>query len=163
MGLDCGISLIIPSKIDGVNDLHMDVCYMRNFWKLSGAMNDCITEKHRAFSDVGEPNPYEISYTCKNRAYIAADLFNDMLREVNREIERIDLEILKGNKYPSSEWDTGIYIRRLNDVRLQIKMLIYWLRGKITLETLFDIVGEDELNWEEYDLNNIIVNFYYSY
>lgn len=166
MGLDCGIYLVIPSKSGGKYH-SIDLCYMRKCYRLSQNMFDCVTDKYRAFEDCENPTPYDISYSYVNRRFIAAELFEDMLVEVDKEIEYMDTEMRRSGTTnwldTDSIWDAGVYVRYIHKVRLELQSLIYWLEGKISLEMLFDIAGQDYTDEEDFDLENMRVTFYYSY
>lgn len=166
MGLECGIYLVIPSKSGGKYH-SIDLCYMRKCYRLSRNMFDCITDKYRAFEDCENPTPYDISYSYVNRRFIAAELFEDMLVEVDKEIEYMDTEMRRSGTTnwldTDSIWEAGVYVRCIHKIRLELQSLIYWLEGKISLEMLFDIAGQDYTDEEDFDLENMRVTFYYSY
>lgn len=92
MGLDCSIMLIIPSKSGGKYH-SIDLCYMRKCYRLSRNMFDCINEYYKNYEISDNPDPYEITYPYTTRRHIAAELFRDMLEEVDKEIERMDSEM----------------------------------------------------------------------
>lgn len=54
-------------------------------------------------------------------------------------------------------------MRCIHRVRLELQSLIYWLENRISLEMLFDIAGQDYIDEEDFDLENMKVSFYYSY
>ena len=166
MGLDCGAYLVIPSK-SGREYHSINIGYMRKCYRLSRNMFDCINDKYRAFEDGDNPNPYEITFSYLNRRYIAAELFEDMLVEVNKEIDYIDTEMRRSGTTEwfdtESIWECGVYFRLINKVRLELQALIYWLENRISLEILFDIVGEDYEEADDFDIENIKIKFYYSY
>ena len=167
MGLDCGIVVNIPDK-NGVINYRLELCYMRKCYRLSRNMFDCINKHFKDFEISDNPNPYEITYPYTTRRFIATELFEVMLEEVDKEIERIDSEIRHSGMTEwldtDSIWEAGVYIRIIHKVRLELQALIYWLEDKISLEILMDIAGQDFIDdIDNFDLEKIVITFYYSY
>lgn len=174
MGLDVGASLIIPQVKGGF--VTVDVFYFRKCYSLSRTLHEFSLKFKDYAENLEYDGEYGLTLNLKENRFTAAVMLSGMADILEEEVaafktQRNEINWEENKFEPESIWDIGRYMNHANSDAFKTWGLVLYLQNRIKFETFLDIIGNyvDDINYEfnehpeNYDLENMKVEFYYSY